>query len=295
MSDATPTVENTNIEQTNIQSNSHDMKLLKVISLLMDYPSHELFADDTLDVCKDLVKNSRLISPAVRGEIADLIDSLTNLGELEAQARYDSLFERGRTLSLWLFEHVHGESRDRGQAMVDLMAQYEQAGFAIDAKELPDYIPMYLEFLAYQAVATDDEMQVRMDIADVSHILAVLGARLIDKQSEYASLFKALLQVAGQPLSLIDDELANMNKSEAVKLPKTALKPLTANGKKKWWTFWVQSKSVAPPTKPNNISPKPLDNKPNTTALPLCIGSILTKLLVVPTVSLMNYKVNQII
>lgn len=56
MSDATPTVENTNIEQTNIQSNSHDMKLLKVISLLMDYPSHELFADDTLDVCKDLVK-----------------------------------------------------------------------------------------------------------------------------------------------------------------------------------------------------------------------------------------------
>ena len=226
MSDATPTVENTNIEQTNIQSNSHDMKLLKVISLLMDYPSHELFADDTLYVCKDLVKNSRLISPAVRGEIADLIDSLTNLGELEAQARYDSLFERGRTLSLWLFEHVHGESRDRGQAMVDLMAQYEQAGFAIDAKELPDYIPMYLEFLAYQAVATGDEMQVRMDIADVSHILAVLGARLIDKQSEYASLFKALLQVAGQPLSLIDDELANMNKSEAVKLAEDSLEAI---------------------------------------------------------------------
>lgn len=226
MSDATPTVENTNIEQTNIHSNSHDMKLLKVISLLMDYPSHELFADDTLYVCKDLVKNSRLISPAVRGEIADLIDSLTNLGELEAQARYDTLFERGRTLSLWLFEHVHGESRDRGQAMVDLMAQYEQAGFAIDAKELPDYIPMYLEFLAYQAVATGDEMQVRMDIADVSHILAVLGARLIDKQSEYASLFKALLQVAGQPLSLIDDELANMNKSEAFKLAEDSLEAI---------------------------------------------------------------------
>lgn len=129
-------------------------------------------------------------------------------------------------MSLWLFEHVHGESRDRGQAMVDLMAQYEQAGFAIDAKELPDYIPMYLEFLAYQAVATGDEMQVRMDIADVSHILAVLGARLIDKQSEYASLFKALLQVAGQPLSLIDDELANMNKSEAVKLAEDSLEAI---------------------------------------------------------------------
>jgi len=215
MSDATPTVENTNIEQTNIQSNSHDMKLLKVISLLMDYPSQELFADDTLDVCKDLVKNSRLISPAVRGEIADLIDSLTNLGELEAQARYDSLFERGRTLSLWLFEHVHGESRDRGQAMVDLMAQYEAAGFEIGVKELPDYLPMYLEYLAYQATVTDDEMQIRQDIADVSHIVAVLAARLIDKNSQYVGLFKALLQVAGEPLTVIDDELVKINKANA--------------------------------------------------------------------------------
>ena len=97
-----------------------DMKLLKVISLLMDYPEHELFIDDNLDQCKQLVMQSRLISPEVRQDIATLIDQMAALGELEAQAKYDSLFERGRSLSLWLFEHVHGESRDRGQAMVDL-------------------------------------------------------------------------------------------------------------------------------------------------------------------------------
>ena len=106
-----------------------DMKLLKVISLLMDYPEHELFIDDNLDQCKQLVMQSRLISPEVRQDIATLIDQMAALGELEAQAKYDSLFERGRSLSLWLFEHVHGESRDRGQAMVDLMAQYDMAGF----------------------------------------------------------------------------------------------------------------------------------------------------------------------
>ena len=192
-----------------------DMRLLKVISVLMDYPSHELFADDTLSECKAIVMNSRLISPQVRQEIADFIDDMVATGEMESQARYDSLFERGRSLSLWLFEHVHGESRDRGQAMVDLMAQYEEAGFEIGVKELPDYLPMYLEYLAYQATVTDDEMQIRQDIADVSHIVAVLAARLIDKNSQYVGLFKALLQVAGEPLTVIDDELAKINKANA--------------------------------------------------------------------------------
>jgi nitrate reductase delta subunit len=181
----------------------------------MDYPSHELFTDDTLSECKAIVMNSRLISPQVRQEIADFIDDMVATGEMESQARYDSLFERGRSLSLWLFEHVHGESRDRGQAMVDLMAQYEAAGFEIGVKELPDYLPMYLEYLAYQATVTDDEMQIRQDIADVSHIVAVLAARLIDKNSQYVGLFKALLQVAGEPLTVIDDELAKINKANA--------------------------------------------------------------------------------
>lgn len=187
-----------------------DFRLLKVVSLLLDYPSDELFDCNVLRGCKDIVATSVLISPDVRSEIIQFIDELYQLGNIDAQSRYDALFERGRNLSLWLFEHVHGESRDRGQAMVDLMAQYEQAGFEISVKELPDYLPMYLEFLAYQATQTDDDIAIRMEIADVSHILVLLGARLVEKDSLYASLFKALLQVAGKPLTLIDDELAKM-------------------------------------------------------------------------------------
>ena len=54
-----------------------------------------------------------------------------------------------RRLSLHLFEHVHGESRDRGQAMVDLKAMYENAGLFV-TRELPDYVPLLLEFLSTQ-------------------------------------------------------------------------------------------------------------------------------------------------
>jgi len=182
-----------------------DLKLLKVLSLLIDYPANELFEGTTLAQCQQLVLASTLISPEVRQQIASLIDELVEMGSLEAQARYDGLFERGRSLSLWLFEHVHGESRDRGQAMVDLMGQYEEAGFEIGVKELPDYLPMYLEFLAYQAAVTGDDIQIRMDIADVSHIVALLAARLQDRGSLYEGCFNALLQIAGKPLSVIDE------------------------------------------------------------------------------------------
>ena len=191
-----------------------DMKLLKVLSLLIDYPSNELFVDDTLAQCQQIVTSSTLISPEVRAQIVALIDDLLSTDSLEAQARYDGLFERGRSLSLWLFEHVHGESRDRGQAMVDLMGQYEEAGFEIGIKELPDYLPLYLEFLAYQAAVTGDDIQIRMDIADVSHIIALLAARLKDRGSLYLGCFNALLQIAGKPLEIVDDYQEKISKEQ---------------------------------------------------------------------------------
>lgn len=191
-----------------------DMKVLKVLSLLIDYPTQELFEGETLAISKEIVNKSPLMSPEVRQQIIALIDDMIEIGILEAQARYDGLFERGRSLSLWLFEHVHGESRDRGQAMVDLMDQYQQAGFEIGLKELPDYLPMYLEFLAYQAAVTGDEIQVRIDIADVSHIIALLAARLKDRDSLYEGCFNALLQIAGKPLAVVDELQEQVHKEQ---------------------------------------------------------------------------------
>ena len=108
------------------------------------------------------------------------------------QADYCELFDRGRATSLLLFEHVHGESRDRGRAMVDLMAQYRAAGLEIDSRELPDFLPLYLEYLASRSAA-----QAREGLQDIAPIPALLGARLQQRESPYAVLFDLLLALSG--------------------------------------------------------------------------------------------------
>lgn len=166
------------------------MQILKVISLLLDYPTEQLLAGrDELD---QAISSSREISPEQRNALHELLELICENDLMDGQEHYGALFGRGRSLSLLLFEHVHGESRDRGQAMVDMMAQYQEAGFAIGVKELPDYIPLYLEFLS-----TREDLEAREGLADVAHLLALLATRLDERESAYASCFRALLQIAG--------------------------------------------------------------------------------------------------
>lgn len=175
------------------------MKILKVISLLLDYPDASL-SEGKAELAAAIAA-AREISPAQRDALQSLLEDLTSVDLMDVQESYSDLFERGRALSLLLFEHVHGESRDRGQAMVDLMAQYEAAGFAIGVKELPDYIPLYLEYLASR-----EDLEAREGLADVSHLLALLAARLEERDSAYASCLRALLQIAGaEPATAVDD------------------------------------------------------------------------------------------
>jgi nitrate reductase delta subunit len=106
------------------------------------------------------------------------------------------VFERGRATSLLLFEHVHEESRDRGQAMVDLMSQYEKVGLQLDCRELPDYLPLYLEYLSIV-----NETQAREGLQNVAPILALIGGRLKQRDVEHYQLFDALLRLAKTNLS----------------------------------------------------------------------------------------------
>ncbi len=171
------------------------MQILKIISLLMDYPTQE--AKENLDDIVTLIWGSREISPEQREGLEFLARDIYERDLMDAQERYSDLFDKGRALSLLLFEHVHGESRDRGQAMVDLMAQYEKAGFSINVRELPDYIPLYLEYLS-----TQPDMDARVGLADVAHILGLVSARLQERDSAYSQLFTSLLQVAGASVDL---------------------------------------------------------------------------------------------
>jgi nitrate reductase delta subunit len=163
---------------------------LKVISRLLDYPTQALFshADDLVKV----VNESKQLSDENQKQLTDFILELTRTNLYDAQEQYDLLFERGRSLSLLLFEHVHGDSKDRGQAMVDLMSEYTRKGFEISSRQLPDYIPLYLEFLSEQ-----DESYVQEWLSDVSHILTILSVRLLERKCYYRALFEALIELSG--------------------------------------------------------------------------------------------------
>jgi len=99
-------------------------------------------------------------------------------------------------LSLLLFEHVHGESRDRGQAMVELIKVYRSRGFEIDTSQLPDYIPLYLEFLSEQE--TD---YARQWLIDICHLLVTLSERLIQRECDYSLLFDVLIDISGYDIA----------------------------------------------------------------------------------------------
>jgi nitrate reductase delta subunit len=174
------------------------MQILKVIACLLDYPDESL-AEYRTDI-EAIINGSALygeIDAELRDRLLGFIDKRLQTDLMECQSEYDGLFERGRSVALWLFEHVHGESRDRGQAMVDLIANYRQAGLEISQHELPDYLPLFLEFLSTQG--RDNAVSW---LLDVEHILALLQCRLEKRGSDYALLFELLLSIAGSRLSL---------------------------------------------------------------------------------------------
>ncbi|MEH6604160.1 MAG: nitrate reductase molybdenum cofactor assembly chaperone [Pseudomonadales bacterium] len=187
------------------------MQILQVIAHLMHYPSAEV-SQHQADMAM-LISESREISPDQRAELLALLNEIYDADLMDAQEEYGLLFDQGRSMSLHVFEHVHGESRDRGQAMVDLMSIYEQNGFEMDSKELPDYLPLFLEYLARQP-----DLIAREWLADVGHIIARIGARLIERESSYNHLFTALLTIAGKP-ELLASELVEVAGEEPDNTP----------------------------------------------------------------------------
>ncbi|MDN2486615.1 nitrate reductase molybdenum cofactor assembly chaperone [Kosakonia sacchari] len=162
---------------------------LVVISRLLEYPDAALWQHQ--QEVFDALASGENLTKADAQQVGIFLRDLTSQDLLDAQANYSELFDRGRATSLLLFEHVHGESRDRGQAMVDLLAQYERHGLQLDSRELPDHLPLYLEYLAQLPFA-----EAIGGLQDIAPILALLKARLAQRESHYATLFDALLSLA---------------------------------------------------------------------------------------------------
>ena len=167
------------------------MLIFKSFSALLSYPSEEIRR--ALPEIAEIVRTTPLLDPPRRDDLFALIDELGDGDLLTAEERYVDLFDRGRALSLHLFEHLHGESRDRGQAMVELKQLYERAGFELTARELPDYLPVVLEYLSCRDLA-----EARNMLSDCAQILATIGRSLVARQSRHAAVLQALLVIAGE-------------------------------------------------------------------------------------------------
>ncbi|MXZ80518.1 MAG: nitrate reductase molybdenum cofactor assembly chaperone [Gammaproteobacteria bacterium] len=166
------------------------MKTFRVLSAVLMYPEVEL--QEAIPELKAVLEEERLLKPAELQAVGLLLDRLETGGLLDLQEEYVLLFDRTRSLSLHLFEHVHGQSRDRGQAMVDLRQQYLETGVDMVSSELPDFLPMFLEYLSMLPVK-----QARKQLNLCLPIIAAIRERLRKRGSAYSAAFGALTGIAG--------------------------------------------------------------------------------------------------
>lgn len=172
---------------------------LRVLAHLLSYPDATL--RQHLAEMRDALRSERALTAGRLLEIDTLIDRLGSRRTLDTEATYVELFDRGRGTALHLFEHVHGDSRDRGPAMIDLIKTYEEAGLHLREGELPDHLTVVLEYASTQPPA-----QAAAFLREIAHILQVIFSALLKRQSAYASVVAAVLDLTGE-------------KAQAVKLP----------------------------------------------------------------------------
>ncbi|MGJ7495313.1 nitrate reductase molybdenum cofactor assembly chaperone [Variovorax sp. RT4R15] len=166
-------------------------KSLRVLAAVLGYPDAQLRSD--LPEMRALLQDEHVLSHSRLAELDALMDMLSRADALEAESDYVDLFDRGRGTSLHLFEHVHGDSRERGPAMIDLGQTYEKAGLILAEGELPDYLPAVLEFVSTQPVR-----EARAFLGEMAHIFNAIFGALQHRGSAYASVLGALLELAGE-------------------------------------------------------------------------------------------------
>lgn len=185
---------------------------LRVLSLLLGYPDAHLRS--LLPSLAYAIDAEAALPSARRDELRSFIGEMGLADPIELEARYVELFDRGRATSLHLFEHVHGDSRDRGPAMIDLTETYEKAGLFLGPHELPDHLCVVLEFASTQPPAL-----ARVFLGEMAHILNAIFSALRKRESRYASVLAAVLELAGhkaEAVAVLDDDPMDESWAEPV-------------------------------------------------------------------------------
>ena len=183
---------------------------LRALSQLLSYPDAAQRAQ--LPQLMPVLKEEDALSAARQAELQTLVTHLQRLDSLDAESRYVETFDRGRATCLHLFEHVHGDSRDRGPAMIDLTKTYEQSGLFLSPDELPDHLCVVLEF-----ASTQPPEVAKSFLGEMAHILNAIFSALLKRESPYAVVLAAVLELAGhkaQAVQIVADEPLDENWSE---------------------------------------------------------------------------------
>lgn len=167
------------------------IKTYKILSLLLSYPNQEL-QDFLVKVENELLEEGLLSADKING-IAKFCENFINTDIIDWQAEYVQLFDYSRSVSLHFFEHIKGDSRDRGQAMVDLMEFYKDNGMKPTSNELPDYIPVFLEFLSTLAVAKSAEL-----LGETVNVVNKINVALSEKGNAYGFIFHAIISLSAK-------------------------------------------------------------------------------------------------
>lgn len=165
------------------------MKTFKILGLLLSYPKSDLI--DNLDEIEAVISEERLFAKRDFKNILKFTAYLRDNDIYALQEEYVALFDRGRAHCLHLFEHIHGESRDRGQAMVNLVESYAERGFYMKEGELPDYLPLFLEYLSH--IPAEEAVDL---IGDPVNVIATIAIRLKKRKSPYHIMFEALVALS---------------------------------------------------------------------------------------------------
>ena len=194
---------------------------LRVLAALLSYPDSAMRGH--LPEMREILRSESVLLDTRQAELDALIESLDRAEQLEVEADYVELFDRGRGTSLHLFEHVHGDSRDRGPAMIDLAQTYEKAGLYLAPGELPDYLPAVLEF-----VSTQPPREATAFLSEMAHIFTAIFSALRERASPYASVLGALLELAGEKAQAVAlaAEPALDQSDDALPRPDPAVRPL---------------------------------------------------------------------
>jgi nitrate reductase delta subunit len=162
---------------------------LRALAALLGYPSAEL--QQNIREVREAITGEGVLPASEYSRLDVLLSRLENDDLLDQQSTYSELFDRSRSLSLHLFEHVHGDSRERGQAMIDLGQQYVESGFLLNASELPDFVPVFLEYASCLAPVESQEM-----LGQPAHVFVALAERLDKRGSDYGAVFHCLVALA---------------------------------------------------------------------------------------------------